>query len=1085
MSRLCYRLDVITILQVKNISKKYVTGDLEQIALNNVSLTFRDSEFVAILGPSGSGKTTLLNVIGGLDRYDSGDLIINGVSTNEYSDRDWDSYRNHTIGFVFQSYNLIPHQTILGNVELALTISNVSPAERKARALEALRKVGLEEQAHKKPNQLSGGQMQRVAIARALVNNPDIILADEPTGALDTKTSVQIMDLLKEVADDRLVVMVTHNPELAEEYATRIINLRDGEIISDSMPVENDATETVKQKPPKTSLGFFTALALSLNNLRTKKGRTILTSFAGSVGIIGIALILALSNGVNLYIKSIEQEMLGSYPVTLMQQTFDMEGLMANSEEMGAGGFFGGGSSSDDKTKDEKAADEAEREKRRNSDKFYSNNIIAESIEMTTNLMKENDLASFKKYLDKNGSKIDDKVTAIEYSYNISPLVFRNDSKNGIVKVTPASLNASGDAENMMGNMLSAGLTTSWSQMNNSKALRNQQFELLEGKWPEKANEIALVLNLNNSISDFTLYSLGLLDISDMDKLLDAINKGKKYEDKEVSFNYSDAIGKTYKAFAPAELYKQADGIYVNKADEEDYMKTHIDKGKDVTITGVFRVKDDSGAAPGIYYTGELTRYLINQTKDTDVVKAQLANDKVNVLTGREFSENVNGFSSGFNLSSIFGGSAGGSGAMMGSFMSTTDSETGRAAEVPEVTYDMYRPNTVTPTPLLAQTSRVNSVPNLLPKGNIFDMMLDYVKTTMTQMFTQAFKGVLSTGVIQDLVEGYLDSLSDEEKQELISQFASTFTEEDIAKMMEQYMGDIDFESIAAQYIGSMSQEDMQKLVSQFVGSMTEEEMQALVAQFAGSLDGIDIQSFLEKYLAENSDELMKAMQDFMSSDQLQAMIAEFTGASPTSPEQVLQSLSYYTEDEPSAISIYPLDFESKKVIEDFITEYNSQVKDDSEKVSYTDIIGTITSSITKIVDVISYVLIAFVAISLIVSSIMIAIITHISVLERTKEIGVLRALGSSKRDISRIFNAETFIEGFFSGLIGVIFTWLTCIPINHLIEAKYNVENVAYLPLGYAIILIALSVVLTLLAGFFPSRTAAKKDPVLALRSE
>lgn len=1078
-------------LEVRNISKTYVTGDLTQVALDNVSLTLRDNEFVAILGPSGSGKTTLLNVIGGLDRYDSGDLVIDGVSTKEYKDKDWDSYRNHTVGFVFQNYNLIAHQSVLSNVELALTISDVPASERKARAREALEKVGLGDQIHKKPNQLSGGQMQRVAIARALVNDPDIILADEPTGALDSKTSVQIMDLLKEVAKDRLVIMVTHNPDLANEYATRIINLKDGQIISDSMPVEAGEQETVHEKPPKTSLGFLTALGLSINNLMTKKGRTFLTAFAGSVGIIGIALILALSNGVNDYIRGIEGQMLGSYPVQLTQSSFDLESVM-NTDE-GGGDLFGTGSSSSDSGEEERTTRRSRKDAKEDAakaDGFESYNMVAGSLSATEELLKTNDLKTFKKYLEANMGKLKGDITAVEYNYNLTPQVFRNDKKNGLVKVSPASLSVQDvtgvDYSELFGDFGSnfGGLSSTWTQLVSNRELREQQFELVEGEWPSSKNEVALILNSNNHVSDYVLYTIGMLDISDMNKMVEKAKAGKKVEDETHKFDYNDAIGLKFRAFAPAELYRKSGDVYVDKSEDSKFVSSKLKDGDGVelTITCVLRADEDSNVSSGVGYDASLTSYLLDTTAETGVVKAQLKNKKTNVLTGKKFSDEQKASQENNILFS------------QGLFPMGT----ALVNETPSVEPLGFYQEKVDPTDVAFL------LPDNAPGAKLITDIEDFLFQTLTDLFLKLFQDLVPKDMVGKLVQRYLDSLTDEQKAQIAQQFMGSFTqadleqlvkdyasqmsEEDMANIIKQVMGSLsqkDIENMVRQYVGSMSEQDIQNMIAAAMGDMSEEDLARMVQGYLGSMDQAQIQKMLQDYILQNQDMIAEAIRSMMSDEDLEALVAQFTGASVNTYEGVLQKLGYITKDEPSMISIYPSNFEGKEAIVKFIDEYNAQIKDDSEKVTYTDLIATVTSSITKIVDTISYVLIAFVAISLIVSSIMIAIITYISVLERTREIGVLRAIGSSKNDISKIFNAETFIEGLFSGILGIVVTLLLCIPANAIARQHVDIERVATLPFRYALVLILISVILTFIAGFIPSRIAAKKDPVAALRSE
>lgn len=1076
-------------LQVRNISKTYVTGDLEQKALDHVSLDLRDNEFVAILGPSGSGKTTLLNVIGGLDRYDSGDLIIDGTSTKEYTDKDWDAYRNHTIGFVFQSYNLIPHQTILSNVELALTISGVSSAERKKIATEALDKVGLREHINKKPSQLSGGQMQRVAIARALVNNPDIILADEPTGALDSKTSVQIMELLKEVAKDRLVIMVTHNPELADQYATRIVRLKDGKIVADTSPVNHTGVQIAKTKPKHTRLGFWTALSLSVNNLLTKKGRTFLTSFAGSVGIIGIALILALSNGVNTYIKSMEGDMLGSYPVQLQSETLDVSSMVSQTQN--------------NRQQTAQTATEGGDVKKSNGS-FQSDGEVAQALTRNESLYKQNDLKAFKTYLDAHKNQLSGSINSIEYGYDIEPQIFRNDDKSGLVKVYPSSLSLKQESNDLASNlpaaqMLSGDLKSSWNQMPSSKNLRNSQYDLVAGKWPTKYNEVALILDTSNQVSDYTLYTLGLMDMSQLSELVADSQNGKEIKATTKNFSYNDIIGKTFSCFSPASLYTKSDGIYVDRSSDEDYMASHLGEGTELVFTAVIQSKNDQQAQSGVAYSAALTQYLLQQTAATPVVQEQLANPDRNVLTGKAFSSETNNSSGiGSYVSGLLSAytsmgaeeKPGVSSAVAGSNSGSRSSGSSAKAKL----LPAFR-SAVMPTAYAASSKK---------QGGLFDALLNYTRSLLEKAVMEAFQNLISEDQAASMVKQYINSLSDEEKQQLVSQFTQNLSKEDIQQIAQQYggnMSEADMQKYAQQYLGSMSDAERQQLIQQFVGSMSTKDMEKLASQYIGNMSQAEIESIIGKYaknmnsaqmqsiimdyLSKHQDELLEQVKKNLNPAQIQAMMAGISNDTPNTYDDVMKKLSYTTVDEPSSISIYPIDFDGKQVVEDFIKQYNAQVKDPNEKVTYTDLIATVTKSITDVIDTVSYVLIAFVAISLIVSSIMIAIITYISVLERTKEIGILRALGSSKNDISLIFNAETFIEGFISGLLGIAITLLLCIPINQFALHKYNIARVAILPWQYSLLLIAISIVLTFLAGFIPSRLAAKKDPVAALRTE
>lgn len=905
-------------LQIKNIRKEYITGDLKQTALDGVSLNFRDNEFVAILGPSGSGKTTLLNIIGGLDRYDSGDLIINSISTKKYKDRDWDSYRNHTIGFVFQSYNLIPHQTVLANVELALTISGISKSERRKRAKEALEKVGLGTQLHKRPNQMSGGQMQRVAIARALVNDPDILLADEPTGALDSETSVQVMDLLGEVAKDKLVIMVTHNPELAEEYATRIVKLKDGRIINDSDPykVDEAALKVPEHKNMgKSSMSPLTSLGLSFNNLRTKKGRTLLTSFAGSIGIIGIALILALSNGVNSYISDIQKNTMSSYPISIDAQTMDMGSMMDSAPK--------GGAQSDEPTHD--------------MDGIYADGSDIETKSAMTMSITENNLTAFKKYLDDENSEIHQYVgeNGIVYSYDTKFGVYTYDDNGDFVNTDGSTLeDTKQQSAGGMGMMSMMGSDSSnFSQLiagTDGSAVGNaitENYDVLYGKFPESYDEAVLVLDKNNEISATSLYELGILPTKDYKELMKKIDDGEKVTVDMEKLDYADICDKDYYLIPQCDLYAKNDnGTYDNISEDQTEIENHFETSLKLKIVGVIKPNENSDVSlisTPIGYTQALTDYLIDYTNNSDVVKAQTENKTINVLNGLNFTAND-----------------------------------------------------------------------------------DATK-------------------IQD-TKTYIQNLSVSEKAELCKTILGSETVQSDNPEMANQMATSDEATLAAQ---------------------------------------------LDEFLLDPDDDvLLMIYENYVSSGDY---------------DDVLSEMGVVSLDAPSSIDIYADDFESKDAITDCITSYN-KTTDEKDQITYTDYVGLLMSSVTTIVNVISYVLIAFVAVSLIVSSIMIGIITYISVLERTKEIGILRAIGASKRNISQVFNSETFIIGLCSGLIGIGITLLLLIPGNAIIHAVTGSESVnASLPVLSAVILIVLSIVLTLIGGLIPSKKAAKKDPVTALRTE
>ena len=867
-------------LQLKNITKDYISGDSTVHALKGISINFRKNEFVSILGQSGCGKTTLLNIIGGLDRYTSGDLIINGKSTKEFKDRDWDAYRNYSIGFVFQSYNLIPHQTILSNVELALTISGVSKKERKERAIKALEDVGLKEQIHKKPNQLSGGQMQRVAIARALVNNPDIILADEPTGALDTKTSVQIMDILKEISKDKLIIMVTHNPDLAEKYSSRIIKILDGVITDDSNPFESNETTEKDKTKRRTSMKFFTAFRLSLNNLMTKKGRTILTSFAGSIGIIGIALILSISNGVQNYINKVEEETLSSYPITIQESTVDMTSMIENI--MGESG---------------------ENTENKENGKIYSTDVMDEMISTLSSKMESNNLKELKNYIETTENDIKSHSNAIQYNYNLNLNLYKEDTTNGVVKVNPSTvMNALGmgdmvEAQNnsslndMFGtSSMSMSNTNVWQEMLDNEELLHSQYDVLAGTWPKAYNEVVLIVNKDNEISDYTLYTLGLKDQKELEEKWKAIENGEEVEEsQETSYTYDELLNLSFKLILNSDYYQKQNNLWIDKSEDEEYMKEKIQNAETIKVVGIIRQNDQSvsaGMSSGIGYIKDLKEYVINKSNESEIVKEQKENPDINIFTGMEF-----------------------------------------------------------------------------PKEGEND---DFNFKNLTQ---------------------------------------------------EQQMA-----------LNNLSQEEMVKLMEAYT---------------------------------ENRN---------------------------ASYESNLQKLGAIDLDSPSSINIYPKDFDSKDKISQAIENYNQKQRDEGKEenvINYTDIVGVMMNSVSNIINTISYVLIAFVAISLIVSSIMIGIITYISVLERTKEIGILRAIGASKKDISRVFNAETFIIGLISGLIGIGVTVLLSIPINSLIYSLTGVAVNVSLPFGAGIILVVISMILTIISGLIPAKMASKKDPVEALRTE
>ena len=1077
-------------LQVKNIQKQYKTGDLIQTALDNVSLNLRDNEFVAILGPSGSGKTTLLNIIGGLDRYDKGDLIINGISTKKYKDRDWDSYRNHTIGFVFQSYNLIPHQTILANVELALTISGLSKSKRREKAIKALEQVGLANQIHKKPNQLSGGQMQRVAIARALVNDPDIVLADEPTGALDSDTSIQVMELLKKVAKDRLVVMVTHNPKLAEDYATRIVNIKDGKILSDTNPyiIEKEKNQKpIHKNLGKTTMSFLTSLSLSFNNLKTKKGRTILTSFAGSIGIIGIALILSLSNGANIYIKSVEEDTLSEYPLQIQSTGIDMSSLLIDTNN--------------------------ESEKQNEGDIAVSKKI--------TNMFStigSNDLKSFKKYLESDESNIKEYAKAIEYSYDVTPIIYSSDTEN-IRQVNPditfASLGmgAGASSNSMMSSMMS---TNVFFKMPKDSKLYENQYDVKAGKWPISYNECVLVLTSQGNISDFLLYTLGLRNYSEIQDLVTQFSSGKEVDTpKDLgTYNYEDILGTTFKLINASDCYEY-DGEYKvwrDKVDNKEYMKNIVSNGEDLKIVGIVQPKEGATStmlSSEIYYPDSLTNHVIENARNSKIVQDQLSNPEVNVFTSKRFDETEK--ENSFDMNSLID-------------IDTNAIKSAFKIDETKINLDFGNLNNI-----LTQ----NSLPPLNINDILSKIKLSMSEEDMKNIIVDLIKGYEEyienkpEGNINEISKQLAEYLQSKEVNELINRKIKEFIKENgsltiTQKQLEEIMKEIlagyekyvndnelvsieDLNKYIVEYMNSDKAKDIiTKNISKIMTSQNiEKQVTAIMGQYMQNVMGT-ISKSLQKQMESSIRNLSKTMTNAISIDEnafmgafkmkmnekeLAELFKSLMNKESVTYESNLKKLNYANFDEPSGIDIYPKDFEGNKAITSLIKDYNTRMEKNGEEdkvISYADMIGSLMSSVTTIVDTISYVLIAFVAISLVVSSIMIGVITYISVLERKKEIGILRAMGASKQNISQVFNAETIIIGGLAGIIGVGITLLLIIPINQIIAAISNGVNVkASLPLGAGVILIVLSIVLTLIGGIIPSKKAAKEDPVLALRSE
>ena len=1064
-------------LQIRQICKEYRTGDLVQKALDHVDLNLRDNEFVAILGPSGSGKTTLLNIIGGLDRYDSGDLIINGISTKKYKDRDWDSYRNHTIGFVFQSYNLIPHQTVLANVELALTISGIGKTERRQRARKALEEVGLGDQLHKKPSQMSGGQMQRVAIARALVNDPDILLADEPTGALDSSTSVQVMDLLREVAKDRLVVMVTHNPELAQQYATRIVNLRDGQIQSDSDPftIEDSDDQIPEHKNMgKASMSFFTALSLSFNNLRTKKARTILTAFAGSIGIIGISLILSLSTGVNDYIKNVEEETLSQYPLQIQSTGFDLTSMMTAGAATGAGG-----------SGQEKQADQV--------------NVIQMVTDMFSQ-MNSNDLESLKSYLDSGQSKIENYTNAIEYSYDVTPQIYSEKDDGSVRQVNPdksfesLGFGSSESSSSMMSTMMG---TDVFYEMPKASGLYESQYDVKAGRWPQNYNECVLVLTANGSISDFLLYTLGLRDSVELEKMIQQF-----IDEEEIdtpgdmgSYSYDDILGITFKLVHSKDYYQYDGqyGIWRDKSDNEAYIKNLVKEGEDLKIVGIVQPSEDANGtllSTGIAYPASLTEHIIEVAADSKIVKAQLADRNTNVFTGKAFGKDDN--ENDFDMQSLF---AVDEKALQEAF-SFDENALKKGLDGASGGFD---PEELSKSLDLSELMDMDELSKSLSKIEAPDMS----ELSETIQIDGADKAVQD--MVSSLLEGYQQYLAGNSQNDY-SQLGESFQEylrtEDAQKRITQGISDmVDDEELQTQISGAVTTY-MEQMMSSYSGTVQKalekqitSAMKKLVNQISGQME--NSMRTMATQLGQNIQEAIKvdpqafvnAFSMNMNAEELEELFASMNSAQSASYENNLKTLGYADFGTPSGIDIYPIDFESKEQVVKILDDYNERMEDagkEEQVITYTDVVGALMSSVTDIIDTISYVLIAFVAISLIVSSIMIGVITYISVLERKKEIGILRAIGASKGNISQVFNAETFIIGLTAGLIGIGLTLLILIPGNMVIHhiADSNEIN-AVLPAGAAGILILLSVLLTLIGGLIPSRKAAKSDPVAALRTE
>ena len=1079
-----------SMLELKGICKRYVTQSFTQVALDNVSLSFRDNEFVAILGPSGSGKTTMLNVIGGLDHFDSGDLLIDGISTKDFRDRDWDAYRNNRIGFVFQSYNLIPHQTILENVELALTLTGVGHAERRQRAREALEAVGLGEHVNKRPSQLSGGQMQRVAIARALINDPEIVLADEPTGALDSTTSVQVMDLLKDVARDRLVIMVTHNPDLAYQYATRIVNLADGKITDDSDPFDvADATRHEAKPTRKTSMSFVTALGLSARNLMTKKGRTAMTAFAGSIGIIGIAAILALSNGVNGYIKKVEEDTLSSYPLTISKQDYDLSSMMG-----------GQGTADDDSPENVDSSDDSAGGKAKGTDKIP----VVTAVKDMFASVKSNDMTSFKAWLDAGGDGIDKEVNAIQYGYGVSPVVYRagkGDEKP--VRLVPNAM-----TEAMSGGASSAATvgmesmgTSVFNEMIDDQSLLDSQYDVVAGHWPTSANEAVMVLSSRGTVGDYTLYSIGALDINELNDLVNsAMTADGKIETPETGadFTYDDALSTTLKVLSPADAYRKNEetGMWTDMSDDADFMTAKVADGIDVHIVGVVRPNETANASalsPGIAYTHALTRQLMERAADSQIVQEQLDHPETDVFTGKTFDELQGEAKQGVDLGSMFSVDEA---ALKSAFSFDTSALSGAAGGMDLSGLDLSGLDID-----LSDVGKDVDISDIMAKAPTpdFSGIFDGLELTPEQMqqvgtlANQLFEGFLQSDQFKALTP---DDLKDASK---LSAAFSTYLENDaaaqqclaqlkalggdaLAERLQQAMTDYVQKQLAMDQVMKSISDQIAATVSAQLKADTAGLMDQMATQMSSSFAN------LASAMRVDASAFARAIHFNMDAEDLSSLMMSYAKASQLTYDNNLTTLGYADEADPISVKIFPRDFEAKERVLDHIDAYNRQVKaagHDEQAISYTDYMGIIMGSVTDIVNTISLVLIAFVSISLVVSSIMIGIITYISVLERKKEIGILRAIGASKRNVANVFNAETFIEGLIAGVFAIVVVVAVSFPVNTWALAAKQVPNLMSLPVQDALVLIAISVLLTVVAGLLPARSASKKDPVEALRSE
>lgn len=1035
-------------LKLDKIRKTYKTGNFEQTALDDVSICFRNNEFAAILGPSGSGKTTMLNIIGGLDHYDSGDLMIDGISTKKYTSKDWDTYRNNRIGFVFQSYNLIPHQSILANVELALTLSGIPATQRKERAMKALEEVGLLEHIHKKPNQLSGGQMQRVAIARALVNNPEIVLADEPTGALDTKTSVQVMELLMNIAKDRLVIMVTHNPELAHQYANRIVQLKDGSIISDSHPIQEEiAPAPVKRNIRKAKMSLRTAVALSFSNLMTKKARTFVTALAGSIGIIGIAAILSLANGINQYIENVERETLSLYPLSIQRSGIDISKML--SEPTG----------------------KPQTSTNKEDDKNVS------EISMIKNMFSyqsQNDTAALKTYLEKHKTEIDPYVNTIQYMYHITPQIYLTDTSKSIEQVNPDTLFQTGNdtSQGMSSLMGGFGTMSAFHELPQESKMYENQYDVMEGRWAKNYDEMVLVLSSNGKVSDYVLYSMGINDREKLRKLMEDTENGKPAvmdeKDSDVKYAYDTLMAPKFRVIDPADryVYDETHQIWKDQSKDQSYMKKLIKNGIELKIVGIVKPKSDSAItslSSGLNYSSQLTKHLMDAAMDKPIVKQQLQQPNINVFTGKSFQDENNDQRNKLKFSDLISIDENKLKNAFGMDTSQINLNT-----IPFDQFSLDIPLDALPKPDMHVQDIMTSIANQVhvPVEQLSPIMMSLYQDFMSEEIKQGISD--PTQIALDL-QTYL---SKPEIQE---------------KLMKQIQGVVDPTQISSQ-------------IGEAINTQLTSVMQTYVKEVSTILqDQIKIQSqqLMSQMMAQLPDQLrnsihidtgafQEAFSLNMSEEELTNLMNSLMNPVTSTYERNMNLLGYADVHTPSQINIYPLNFQSKQNILDFLDQYNAGLeKQGKEVIHYNDLVGTMMTSVTDIVNTISAALIAFVAISLVVSSIMIGVITYISVIERKKEIGILRALGASKHNIRSVFNAETLIVGFVAGMLGVLVTALLCIPANIFVEAKFEIENIAQLPIDGAVILVIISMLLTYIAGLFPASAAARKDPVEALRSE